>query len=319
MITVICPVYNESGYIRNVLDFFIKGLPAEKELIIIDGGSTDDTKAIVAEYAIHHPNIRVIDNPDKFVPFALNKAILASKGDPVIRLDAHTTYADDYFVKILETFAKTGADIVGGPMRANGKTNFQKAVATATSTSLGVGDSSFHDEFHEGYVDSVYLGSWKRNVFETAGLFDTDMIRNQDDEFHYRAKAKGLKIYLNPQITSWYYPRSSVTSLFRQYYQYGLFKPLVLKKVKTGVRLRHLIPSGFVCYLILLFAMTSIPAATFPLLLYVLLAIFFAVRKSDNAIMAADMLIVYPLIHIAYGSGFIIGLITLWSGRKPSI
>ena len=90
----------------------------------------------------------------------------------------------------METFGKTGADIVGGPMRAKGKTSFQNAVAKSTSSVFGIGDSGFHNDKKSGYVDSVYLGAWKREIFADTGLFDVDMKRNQDDEFHYRAKSK---------------------------------------------------------------------------------------------------------------------------------
>ena len=194
----------------------------------------------------------MLHNKNKIVPYALNIAIKQSTGNPIIRLDAHTEYANDYIEKVIETFETTGADIVGGPMRAIGKTNFQKAVAYATSTKLGVGDSQFHDENAKGFVDSVYLGAWKREIFYDVGYFDEKMKRNQDDEFHYRAKSKGKKIYLNPEIKSRYYPRSSFRKLFMQYYQYGLYKPLVLKKIKTEIKLRHLVPIGFVFYLMLI-------------------------------------------------------------------
>lgn len=319
MITVICPVYNEEKHLHAVLDFFIRAQPESKELLIIDGGSTDQTQALVKRYTEKYPQIRIIDNPEKFVPFALNKAIRLSAGDPVIRLDAHTKYADDYFTAILNTFSRTGADIVGGPMRSTGETNFQIAVARATATPFGIGDSSFHDDQFEGYVDSVYLGAWKRNIFVDTGYFDTDMIRNQDDEFHYRAAGKGKKIYLDPTIKSWYYPRGTVASLFRQYYQYGLFKPMVLRKVSSGLRIRHLIPSCFVGYLIVLIVCFNFPVFYIPLLLYILMDLYFSISKSLNMAVGLSMLIVYPILHISYGIGFIAGLITLGLGRKPVI
>src|SRR5436190_559355 len=125
MLTVICPVRNEESYIENVIRFFLNAKPSEKELFIVDGNSTDKTKEIVLKYSSEHPEIHLLDNPQQIVPYALNEAIKVSKGDPIVRLDAHTIYANDYFEKILETFAKTNADIVGGPMRAEGKTDFQ--------------------------------------------------------------------------------------------------------------------------------------------------------------------------------------------------
>src|SRR6188768_1539327 len=134
MISVVCPVYNEINYIQQILDFFISAQPADKELLIIDGGSTDGTREVVQKIAKSNSQIRLVNNPDKFVPFALNTAIRECKGSIIVRLDAHTEYANDYFTKILECFERTNADIVGGPMRAVGKNAKQRAVALATST-----------------------------------------------------------------------------------------------------------------------------------------------------------------------------------------
>jgi succinoglycan biosynthesis protein ExoA len=309
-ITVILPCRNEEHYISKVLDFFTQAQPANKELIIADGDSTDRTREIVASYSSRYPEISLISNPDKFVPFALNECIRKASGEYVIRLDAHTEYASDYFTTTVETFERTGAEIVGGPMRAKGKTAFQRAVAICTSTIFGVGDSDFHDESAEGFTDSVYLGAWRKNIFETTGLFDTAMLRNQDDEFHYRAKSKGMKIYLNPKIKSWYYPRSTSGSLLKQYFQYGLFKPLVLKKVRSEVKPRHLIPSAFVLYLLLIpfFLFLIGWIALIPLLLYLLIDLYFSFSKQEGVSEKMNALLIYPMLHISYGCGFILGL-----------
>ena len=202
MITVICPVLNEEKHIQSIIDFFLKAQPEEKELFFVDGGSTDKTKLIIESVIREKPNIYLYNNNDKYVTFALNMAIKNSKGDPIIRLDAHTEYQLDYFEKILETFNKTGADIVGGPMRAIGKTSFQRSVAYCTSSFFGIGDSKIHDENYYGESDHVYLGAWKRNIFNEIDYFDEKLLRNQDDEFHYRAKSLGKKIFLNPDIKS---------------------------------------------------------------------------------------------------------------------
>jgi glycosyltransferase involved in cell wall biosynthesis len=309
--TVIIPVKNEAKSLPLLLRFLHEAKPAPSEIIFMDGRSTDNTREIIESHASRDQRIKLIDNPKGFVPYGLNQAITQSGGDPVIRLDAHTEYAADYFEQVLKTFERTGADIVGGPMRARGTTALQQAVAYCTSTGFGIGDSSFHDEKAEGEAESVYLGAWKRRVFEKAGYFDEEMLRNQDDEFHYRARSKGLTIYLNPAIRSWYQPRGTWKSLFRQYFQYGLFKPLVLKKVSSGLRLRHLIPAGFALYLITLaigyyfFGLLFL----FPLFIYLLLDIRFAMKMSGRKKERIMALGVYPVLHIAYGSGFILGLL----------
>jgi glycosyltransferase involved in cell wall biosynthesis len=314
MISVICPVYNESAYIKKVLDFYTTALPADKELILIDGNSTDDTCVIIKQYMQKRDDIRLLDNPKRIVPYALNKAIEAAKGDIIIRLDAHTDYAPDYFEKILETFAKTDADIVGGPMRIAKGNTVQNAIGYATCTAFGVGNSSFHFPDYEGYTDSVYLGAWKKSIFKTTGLFDVAFKRNQDDEFHYRAKSMGFKIYQHPDIKLHYHPRKTFTLLFKQYYQYGLYKPLVLQKIKSALSIRHLIPAMFVLYLL------SIPVSLafgfyiglLPLLFYVLGDVFFTSKAKNPISELLAIMLVYPILHISYGLGFIKGFI-----RKP--
>ncbi len=309
-VSVILPCRNEEHYIKKVLDFFIHALPENKELIIADGESTDGTLEIIKEYSRTYSNILLIKNPKRFVPFALNNCIRQASGKYIVRLDAHTEYADDYFEKIIHTFEATGAEIVGGPMRARGNTSFQRAVAICTSTMFGVGDSKFHDENAEGFTDSVYLGAWLSNIFERTGLFDEEMLRNQDDEFHYRAGSKGMKIYLNPKIRSWYYPRSNFRSLIKQYFQYGLFKPLVLSKVKSGIKLRHLVPLLFVFYLIGMPVMYSYSVwlALLPSVFYFILDFIFSFTKQKLFSEKVVSLLIYPALHVSYGCGFLLGL-----------
>ena len=314
MISVICPVYNESAYIKKLLDFYTTALPAHKELILVDGNSTDDTCIIIKQYMQQHADIHLLNNPHRIVPYALNKAIEAAKGDIIIRLDAHTDYSSDYFEKILETFAKTDADIVGGPMRIAKGNTVQNAIGYATCTAFGVGNSSFHFPNYEGYTDSVYLGAWKKSIFKTTGLFDIAFKRNQDDEFHYRAKSLGFKIYQHPDIKLHYHPRSNFSLLFKQYYQYGLYKPLVLQKIKSAVSIRHLIPALFVGYLLCIPISLALGfyVGLIPLLLYFLIDMLFTLRskKSINKMLA--IMLVYPTLHISYGLGFIKGFI-----KKP--
>lgn len=310
MITVVCPVYNEATYIHSVLDFFVTALPVDKELILVDGSSSDATCDIIEEYMLLHNNIHLLHNPDRYVPFALNKAINAAKGDIIVRLDAHTDYSLHYFEKIIETFQKTDADIVGGAMRIASGNSIQNAIGYATTTKFGVGNSSFHFENFEGYTDSVYLGAWKKSIFDKTGLFDTNFKRNQDDEFHYRAKSMGFKVYQSRDIKLYYHPRKNLKLLFKQYYQYGLYKPLVLKKVKTATNVRHLVPSLFVIYLAILpvlllpaFKLSLIPLAT-----YIAVAITFACISKKSLKEAVLIPPVYVTLHLAYGLGFLAGL-----------
>ena len=313
MISVVCPVYNESAYISKLLDFYINALPSDKELLLIDGNSTDDTCAIIKTYMAQHPDIYLLNNPQRIVPYALNKAIENAKGDIIIRLDAHTDYSIDYFEKIVEVFKNTDADIVGGPMRIAKGDIIQNAIGYATCTAFGVGNSSFHFPDYKGYADSVYLGAWKKSIFKTTGLFDVAFKRNQDDEFHYRAKSLGFKIYQHPDIKLYYHPRKTLGLLFKQYYQYGLYKPLVLHKIKSAVSIRHLIPALFVLYLlsILVSFILSFYIGLIPLLIYILGDLFFTFRSKKPITEMLAIMVVYPVLHLSYGIGFIGGLFRL--------
>jgi succinoglycan biosynthesis protein ExoA len=246
-------------------------------------------------------------------PLRLNLGIKHSSGDPIIRLDAHTRYSSDYFEKILETFDQTGADIIGGPMNAVGETNFQKAVAHVTSTWFGIGNSKLHDVNFTGYSDHVYLGAWKRKLFDEIGLFDEKLIRNQDDEFHYRAKSMGKKIFLNAEIKSYYFPRSTFKSLVRQYFQYGEYKPIVMNKIKTEIKLRHIIPAFFVAYLMTIPFWLKFPILIYPFSIYFVIDVWFSFKNRYNYKIKLISFMIYPLIHIAYGSGTIIGIKNLFN------
>lgn len=319
MLTVICPVYNEERYIEQVMDFCLKARPSDKEIIFIDGSSTDKTVAMIEDRMKVAPQIKLLHNPKRYVPYALNEGITNAKGEVIIRLDAHCNYSEDYFEKILEIFGKVDADIVGGPTRTvfHDGALVQEAVAHAICTGFGIGNSQVHQIDYEGYTDSVTFGAWKKKMFDTTGLFDTAFKRNQDDEFHYRAGSMGFKIFQHPDIKLYYYPRDSFKGLYRQYYQYGLYKPMVLRKVSSAVSWRHLIPMGFVLYLI------SIPIALLLgwyfwlifLLLYIGVDLMFCAKSDKSGKVKSALFLVYPTIHFAYGLGFIKGLFKKY---KPS-
>lgn len=307
-LSVICPVRNEEEYIETVLAHFVRTEPRGKELFVVDGRSTDRTKEVVSKWIETNPNIYLLDNPEQYVPFALNKAIVQCHGRYLVRIDAHTEYADDYYSSILRVFAKTGADIVGGPTRTKAKSPMQAAIAKAICTPLGIGNSRVHFEDFEGYTDSVTFGAWRREIFEQTGLFDTTLLRNQDDEFHYRAKSKGFTLYQSPDIKLYYYPRSTLKGLFSQYYQYGYFKPLVLRKVPDEWKWRHLIPAAFILYLFTLPLALWRPLWLMPLALYALLCLLVGLRAEASWPVRLRMPLVFPVLHTAYGSGFLRGL-----------
>ncbi len=307
LISAICPTLNEAKYIRKVLEFFIRAEPQEKELIIVDGGSTDGTVEMVEEFARIYPKIKILQNPQKYVSFALNIAIRHAVGKYIARLDAHTEYPDDYFANCLKTSEETGAENVGGYWNTRGKFTLGKAIANAMSSTFGVGNALFRTKQMDGFVDTVPFGFWKREVFEKYGFFDETLIRNQDDEFNFRVISHGGKIYQSSKIHSTYFVRESLLALFKQYFQYGFYKPLVLKKVKSGARFRHFIPSLFVIYLLSLPISIQFELWLLPFVIYAFLNLLFSV-KSRNFLQFLISLVVYPTLHISYGLGFLFGL-----------
>lgn len=310
MLSVICPVLNEEKYINKILTFFTCSKPEEKELFIVDGGSTDNSIEIIKKY-LSNKNIHLLHNSKKYVPFAMNMAIPLCKGEIIARIDAHSDYSIDYFEKILETFEKVEADIVGGPCLPAYKSNFQCATGLIIASKFGTGNSRMHDDKYIGYSDGVTFGAYKNEVFKDTGLFDERLKRNQDDEFFYRAKSFGKKIFLTPEIKLWYYSRSTLKSFFKQYFEYGIYKPIVLKKVKSEIKIRHLIPSLFTLYLVSAPLMIVSFLWTLPLFFYLILDLVFSLKVKVKLRVKLLIIFLYPVIHLAYGSGMIWGLLTI--------
>jgi glycosyltransferase involved in cell wall biosynthesis len=221
------------------------------EVLVVDGRSTDRTRAIVAELAAIAPRSRVqlLDNPHRIASTALNIGIRAARGEIIARVDGHTILAPDYLRRCVETLVVTGADNVGGLMRPQGHGYAGTCIALATRSRLGIGNSRFHYDERGGEAETVYLGCFRRSIFERVGLFDEGLVRNQDDELNDRIVAAGGRIWLSPHIRSTYVGRSSFRALWRQYYQYGYWKVRVLRRHPGARRLRHLAPAALVASL----------------------------------------------------------------------
>jgi succinoglycan biosynthesis protein ExoA len=215
------------------------------EIVAADGMSTDGTREHLEEMARQHPQLRVINNPGRIVSTGLNSAIRAARGEIIVRMDAHTTYATDYVKQCLTVMKETGADNVGGPTQTQADTFMEEAISAVFHCAWAVGGARAHQPDYEGYVDTVAYGCWKKRLFDRVGLFDEELVRNQDDEHNLRLVRSGGRIYQSPRIRSWYHVRGSLTALFRQYMQYGYWKVLVIRKHGTPASLRHVVPGAF--------------------------------------------------------------------------
>ena len=169
-------------------------------------------------------------------------------------MDAHSEYASDYIRQCLQVLDETGADNVGGPWIARGEGYIGLAIAAVFQSPFAVGGARGHNPEYEGEIDTVYLGCWRRELFDRIGFFDEELVRNQDDEFNLRLVRAGGRIWQSPRIRSWYRPRGSLRDLFRQYLQYGYWKVRVIQKHRRPAAIRHLAPAGLVISLALLTA-----------------------------------------------------------------
>ncbi len=312
------PIRNEAAFIERSLGAVLaQDYPADRlEVLVVDGMSDDGTREVVQRMLAGRPNARLLDNPRQIVPTALNLGLAEASGQVIVRVDGHTLIATDYVRRCVEALAETGADCVGGPMQAVGETPFGQAVALATSHPFGVGSSRFHYATEPRPVDSAYMGAWPRRVFDQVGSFDEEMVRDQDDEFHYRLRAAGGRIWLDPRIRSTYCARSTLRSLGRQYFQYGFWKVRVFQKVPGSAQRRHWAPPLFALAVVggLLVALL-LPPLRLPYLaglaLYLLADLAVSVRIASHAGWRhlPRLLLTFPTLHLAYGLGFWAGVI----------
>jgi succinoglycan biosynthesis protein ExoA len=315
-VSIVVPCRNERDQIEITLQSILAQEPSPGgfEVIVADGMSDDGTRSILSKLAKKDFRIRIVDNTGGIVSTGLNSAIRSARGRTIIRMDAHTSYATDYVRRCAEVLRETAADNVGGPWVAQGKGRIGKAISAAFQSAFATGGARGHDPNYSGPVDTVYLGCWPREVFDRIGMFDEELVRNQDDEFNLRLSRSGGKIWQSTRIRSWYHPRQTLRQLFRQYVQYGYWKARVLQKHRLPASVRHLIPASFIFMLVLLPLLSLFwPAALWAWL--ALLGLYTAANISLSALTAAAhgwnlfplLPAVFATFHFAYGWGFLRG------------
>lgn len=285
--------------------------PLNKEIFLIDGGSTDGTIERIQDWSKKDSRITLVINPNKYVPQGFNKAFRKSKAPYISLMGAHATYPPNFFEAALEKLENREADAVGGPLLQKGRTWKGKVIAYCMSEKWGVGGTEFRTSKKKQFVQSVAFAVYNKKVFEKAGLLDEDLIRNQDDEFHYRLNHLGFRILMVPELACTYYVRESLTALWKQYFGYGLYKPLVLKKVNNSLRIRHIIPALFTLYWVIPLTTSWFWSITWiPGILYFLFNAGFSIKVGNGYIKRSFYAFwVFPTLHFAYGLGFIKGYI----------
>lgn len=315
-VSLLVAMRNEASHIEACVSSLLsQDYPSDKlEILVIDGCSDDNSAAIVGKFSEGHPNVRIIQNPLKTQSAGWNLGIAESAGEVVGIVSGHSELAPDYVSRAVNTLQRTGADLVGGPMRARGSTRVARAVALATSTPFGVGGARFHYAENEEDVDTVYMGLCWRRSYERIGGFDGSMVRDQDDEWSYRLRKSGGRIVCNPEIRSTYYNRASIASLWKQYFQYGYWKVKVMKKHPRQMQLRHFIPSIFLLTVVALSGIATVSTRARIGLLCVLgayllghaWAVGTALRKGAGSLVFL-LPVVFLCLHLSYGLGFAIG------------
>lgn len=327
VISVIMPCRNEAAHLGAVLDSLLAqelGQALTAEFLIADGMSTDRTREIAAEYARRDARIRLIDNPAGFVSHGMNAGIRAARGTIIIRLDAHSHYAPDYLRRCAELLEQTGAANVGGPARTVAEGLIPETIAAAYHSRFACGGAQFHDCEYEGFTDTVPYGCWRKATLVEIGLFDEELVRNQDDELNLRLIRSGGKIWQSPSIRSYYHPRASFSALFRQYFQYGYWKVAVMRKHRIPASWRHLVPGAFVAAHLMLAAAVAVTllagqtqlaavaaglwAAMTGLYLLASLAAAVAMARVKGWRLLPLLPLAFAIYHVSYGLGFVLGL-----------
>lgn len=329
MLSIICPIYNEEKYIAGCIKSILKqDYPKDDwEVLFVDGMSTDRTREIVRDYCRDHDFIRLIDNPQKTVPCAMNKGIAAARGNVIIRLDAHALYKDDYCSVLTRQLKALGADNVGAVCKTDvlNKTSKTLAIREVLSNKFGVGNAVFRigtDRAME--VDTVPFGCWRREVFDKYGLYDVRLVRNQDIELNKRILRGGGKIYIVPDTYCVYLARETFKALSLNCFQNGKWNILTVYYTKQfdSLSLRHFVPMLFVCSLLIpLFIGLLYPEAMYVSLvsmgMYVLLLMLVCGKLAFKKNLSLFYLLgSFMVLHFSYGCGSIAGLCRVLWGKS---
>ncbi len=316
-ISVIMPVLNEETHLPAAIAGIVsQNYPAPLEVILAIGPSSDRTMEIASRLAAADERIRIVENPAKTTPVGLNLAIAAAKYDIIVRVDAHGELCPGYLQTVVETLERTDAANVGGLMKAVGVTPFERAVAAAYNSPVGLGGGSFHlENTPEGPADTVFLGSFRKEALNRVGGFDETLDRAQDWELNYRLRKAGEVVWYTPQLRVTYRPRSSFRSLAKQFFKTGQWRREVIRRHPDTASVRYLAPPTFVL------ALAASPLACVfrpkwlrPLFLAAPVAYLLFNAASSVALMRDDpearrrLPLVLAVMHVCWGAGFLLGL-----------
>jgi glycosyltransferase involved in cell wall biosynthesis len=306
-ISVILPVLNEETHLEEAVHSILsQDYQGKLEVILAVGPSRDRTLEIAQSISRRDSRVVLVDNPSGRTAAGLNIALNKSQSPVVVRVDGHAHIPKDYLTLIVEILNKTGAVNVGGVMAAVGTTAFERAVAGAMRSTLGVGASRFHTGGEAGIVDTVYLGAFRREALVAIGGFDERFTRAQDWELNFRLRENGGIVYFDPRLHVTYRPRSTVQALAKQYFEYGRWRRVVSRRHSGTINYRYLAPPfALVGFTLSLIAGFFLPILFIPAAIYLLFVLAASVRIASSIREYFLLLTVIPTMHFAWGAGFI--------------
>jgi succinoglycan biosynthesis protein ExoA len=314
-VSAVLTVLNEERHLREaVASMLEQDYPGDVELVIALGPSRDGTDTVAAEIAAADPRVQCVKNPSGRTPEGLNKALAVARFPVVARIDGHAELPVDYLRIAVEALERTDAVNVGGLMWAEGRTDFERAVARAMTSKFGVGNAPFHVGGEEGPADTVYLGVFRRSALDAVGGYDEAFTRAQDWEMNYRLRRAGGLIWFTPALRVSYRPRGSVSALAKQYFNYGKWRGEVMRQHPDTVNLRYLAPPTALVGVALGLVLGLVGIAVHPLLWALLIPAGYVTGVLAGSAVTARGLraraalwlpIAYPTMHGSWGAGFL--------------
>ena len=307
-VSVILPVLNEEAHLEDsILAILSQDYQGSFEVILALGPSRDRTNEIANALVARDARVKLVANPTGKTAAGLNLAVAASQNPVIVRVDGHAEIPKNYLTLAVEILRETGAVNVGGVMAAEGITKFEKAVARAMRSPLGVGASRFHTGGAAGEADTVYLGSFRREAINQAGGFDERYTRAQDWELNHRLRKNGGVIYFDPRLQVTYRPRPTLRKLAKQYFQYGTWRRVVSRSHSGTINMRYLAPPVTLlgCSISIITGALLNPILYLPATVYAVFVAISSVAIARSIREFISLLAIIPTMHFAWGAGFI--------------
>ncbi len=323
-VSLVVPCFNEERFIGKVLHNLKEQYPKERyEIVIVDGMSTDGTRAVINDFVAGNPGVavRVVDNPARNIPSALNLGIAAARGHVIVRMDAHSIPTSNYVRRCVEVLSDSEIAVVGMPwrIRPGVDTTTARSIALAVAHPFGIGDAKYRmsDSLQAQLVDTVPFGAFRKTLWEDLGGFNSDLLTNEDYDFNYRVRLRGGKVLLDTAGYCNYFARPTFRDLAKQYYRYGSWKARMVKLHPRSIKLRHLVAPLFVASVLSLGALSLLTPLALWLLFavlasYTLLSLFCAfslARGNGEMKLIPAVVVAFLILHLTWGGGFLLGLL----------